>query len=67
VIPLNLSLKEKAVFVHRASPYTLMKNILYKLTPNQRLKRCLEKKEIKRVRSALHEGNARGHYALIPQ
>jgi hypothetical protein len=65
IIPSNLSSEGKTVFVHRAGPYTLIKNTLYKLTPDQRLKRCLEKREIKRVISALHEGNARDDYATF--
>jgi hypothetical protein len=65
IIPSNLSSEGKVVFAHRARPYTLIKNTLYKLTPDQRLKRYLEKREIQRVISALHEENAEGHYATL--
>ena len=62
--PHSMSPEQKAVFQHKVGPYTLIQGVLYKLTPDQKLKRCLEKREVPRVISALHEGNVGGHFAI---
>ena len=64
LFPRTMSVEQKSVFLHKVGPYTLIKNVLYKLTPDMKLKRCLERREIPRVISALHEGNAGGHFAV---
>lgn len=64
IFPPNLSPEQKAVFLHKIGPYTLRTGILYRLGPDQQLKRCLETKEIPRVIAAIHEEQLGGHYAV---
>jgi transposase InsO family protein len=64
VYPPGLNNEEKAVFLHKVGPYTLLKGVLFKTLPNQKLHRCLEDREINRVIAALHTEETGGHYAV---
>ncbi|CAM6093914.1 unnamed protein product [Calypogeia fissa] len=64
LLPEGLNREQQAVFLHKVGPYTIKEGVLYKQTPDQRLKRCLEKHEIQTVIQAMHEEEVGGHYAL---
>jgi transposase InsO family protein len=63
IFPDGLSPEARAVFLHKVGPYTLINGVLHKLSPDQKLKRCLELREIPRVLDAMHSGLSGGHYA----
>ena len=63
--PTGLSREEKSLFQHKVAPYTIIQGILFKLEADEKLKRCLEKKEQKQVMRALHFGPSGGHFAAI--
>jgi hypothetical protein len=60
----GLNLEQQTVFLHKASPYTIYKGVIYKLAPDHTFKRCLEKHEVPDVIEAMHTEESRGHYAL---
>lgn len=62
--PEGLDPEQKAVFMHKVGPYTLRNGILFKLSPDQKLKRCLEPNQVPKVISALHLEEAGGHFAV---
>ena len=64
IFPEGMNTEQKAIFVHKVGPYTLRKGVLYKLGADERLRRCLEVTEIRKVIQALHDGEPGGHYAL---
>ena len=63
-IPPGMTYEQKAVFVHNMAPFTLLHGVLHKLGPDLKLRRCLEKKEVRRVLEALHNDPEGGHFAL---
>lgn len=46
VFPPGLSVEEKIVFLHKVGPYTIIKGVLFKILPNQKLHCCLKTREI---------------------
>jgi hypothetical protein len=52
--PEGLTREEKAVFQQKVAPYTCIKGVLFKMGLDERLRRCLEKREINQVISAMH-------------
>lgn len=62
--PPNLSAEERAIFLHKVGPCTLVKGILLRIGPDQKLKRCLEGKEIPVITAALHAEEFGGHYVV---
>ncbi len=52
------------MFLSKAGSYTLIKGILHRVSPDLKLKRCLELHEIPKVILALHEGSSGGHFAI---
>ena len=64
LVPARLTAEQKAVFIHKAGPYTLIQGVLHKMGKDLRLRRCLEVSEIPKVISALHEDAPGGHFAV---
>ncbi|CAM6094694.1 unnamed protein product [Calypogeia fissa] len=62
-LPSEMNAEKGAVFLRQAAPYVLIKGVLHKHGADGRVRRCLEKNEIAMVMEALHESEARGHYA----
>lgn len=62
--PSGLTAEERIVFLHKVGPYTLVKGVLFKLSLDQKLKRCLEPFEVPKVIYALHTETSGGHYAV---
>ena len=62
--PKDMTKQQLSVFVHKAGPYTLINNVLHKLGPDEKLRRCLEPDEVLTVVSTLHEGIAGGHFGV---
>lgn len=63
--PEGLSREEKIIFQHRVAPYTMIREVLFRIGPDDQLRRCLETKHRKRVIRELHEGPAGGHFAVV--
>jgi hypothetical protein len=63
--PEQMSREEKEIFQRKAAPYTLIKGVLFKLGPDEVLRRCLEKPDRKKVIRALHAGSSGGHFAFV--
>jgi hypothetical protein len=62
--PEGLDPEQKAVFMHKVGPYTIQNGIFFQLTPDQKLKRCLEPKQVPKVNSALHLEDTGGHFVV---
>src|SRR5450759_702690 len=55
---------EKRMFIVKSSPYTLVQDILFKVGPDQKLRRCVNKKEALRVLHTFHSGEEGGHFGV---
>ena len=53
---------QQRMFVSRASPYTIIQNVLYKEGPDRKLRRCVTKEEALRVMHTFHSGEEGGHF-----
>ena len=62
-VPEGLNREEKSIFVHKAGPYTLVKNVLFKLGADDSIRRCVEEDEKQVIMEALHSGPSGGHFA----
>ena len=63
--PEGLNREEKSVFQSKVAPYSIIQGILFKMGADDTLRRCLEKKDRKRVMTALHSESSGGHFAAI--
>ena len=63
--PDQMNREEKEIFQRKVAPYTLIRGILFKLGPDDILRRCLELPERKKVIRALHAGSSGGHFAFV--
>ena len=63
--PENYSPEERVIFQQKAAPYTLIQGVLFKMGADDKLRRCLEKRERKQVMTALHFGSSGGHFAAV--
>ena len=61
----GLNREEKSVFQSKVAPYSIIQGILFKMGADDTLRRCLEKKDRKRVMTALHSESLGGHFAAI--
>ena len=61
--PEGLSREEKGVFQHRVAPYCIIRDVLFRIGADEKLRRCLEPKHRKTVIRSLHDGPAGGHFA----
>lgn len=59
----GLNREEKAIFQSKVAPYTLIREVLFKMGPGDQLRRCLEQTERRQVRKTLHSGPSGGHFA----
>lgn len=55
--------EQQAVFIHKAGPYQIQQEVLFKKMADERLCRCLEPSKVPRVITAMHTKDAGGHYA----
>ena len=62
-LPPGLNREEKSIFVHNAGPYTLVKDILFKVGADEKIRRCVEEDEKQTIMYALHFGPSGGHFA----
>ncbi|KAL3675122.1 hypothetical protein R1sor_025070 [Riccia sorocarpa] len=62
--PEDLDPQQRAVFVHKMGPYELKNGILFKMSPDEELRRCLESYEVGGVIESLHFEASGGHYAM---
>jgi hypothetical protein len=63
--PDHFTREEKEVFQWKVAPYSLIKGILFKVGPDEQLRRCLEESDRKKVIESLHSGNSGGHFASV--
>jgi len=63
--PAGMSREEKMVFQTKVAPFTLIRGVLFRMGPDDRLRRCLENPERKQVVRALHSGPSGGHFAAV--
>ena len=63
--PPGLTREEKMVFQTKVAPFTLIKGTLFRMGPNDQLRRCLEKPEHGKVVRALHLRPSGGHFAAV--
>ena len=63
--PKEFNREEKSVFQHRVAPYSIIKDVLFRMGADDRLRRCLEARYRTKVIRGLHEGPAGGHFASI--
>jgi len=61
--PENLSREEKSVFQHRVAPYFIVRDVLFRVGADEKIRRYLEPKFRRRVIRSLHDGPEGGHYA----
>lgn len=63
--PDGLTREEKMIFQTKVAPFTLIKGTLFRMGPDDQLRRCLEKPEQGKVVRALHSGPSGGHFAAV--
>jgi hypothetical protein len=61
--PEGLSREEKSVFQHRVAPYCMIREVLFRIGADEKLRRCLEPVHRKVVIRSLHDGPSGGHFA----
>eukprot|EP00253_Pinus_taeda_P019411 PITA_19411 len=61
--PRHLSSKEKSKIVRKSAPFTWIGGNLFKLGPNQVLRRCVREEEIFDILLTCHDGPYGGHFA----
>lgn len=62
-IPPNLSTKEKSKIVKNSAPYTWIGGNLFRLEPDQILRRCVREDKVFDILLACHDGSYGGHFA----
>lgn len=62
--PLHLSSKEKSKIVRKSAPFTWIEGNLFKLGPNQILRRCVREEEVFDILLTCHDGPCGGHFAV---
>ena len=55
--------EEKSVFLHKMAPFTLIKGTLSKMRIDDKIMRCVEPSDRKRIIEAMHSGPSGGHFA----
>ena len=63
--PDGFNREEKMVFQNTVAPFTLIRGVLFRMGPDDQLRRCLEEPERKQVMRALHAGPSGGHFAAV--
>ena len=53
------------IFQTKVAPFTLIKGTLFRMEPDDQLRRCLEKPKQGKVVRALHSGPSGGHFAAV--
>ena len=61
--PLHLSSKEKRRIVRKSTPFTWIGGNLFKLGPDQILRRCVREEEVFDILLTCHDGACGGHFA----
>eukprot|EP00253_Pinus_taeda_P029141 PITA_29141 len=61
--PPHLSSKEKSKIVRKNTPFTWIGGNLFKLDPNQILRRCVREEEVLDILLTCHDGPCGGHFA----
>eukprot|EP00253_Pinus_taeda_P029982 PITA_29982 len=61
--PPHLSSKEKSKIVRKSAPFTWMGGNLFKLGPDQILRRCVREEEVFDILLTCHDGPCGGHFA----
>ena len=64
--PIEFTKKQKKQLVVKAADFTLIAGHLYKLGPNEVLRRCVMPHEKKAIVREAHSGAAGGHFAGKP-
>lgn len=59
--PPNLSSREKRRIIRKRAPFTWIGGNLFKLGPDQILRRCIREEELFDILSACHDGPCGGH------
>lgn len=62
-IPPHLSSKEKRKIARKSAPFTWIGGNLFKLGPDQILRRCVRKEEVFDILLTCHDGPCGGHFA----
>ena len=60
--PPNLSSKEKGNIVRKSDPFTWIGGNLFKLRPDQILRRCVREEEVFDILLTYHDGPCEGHF-----
>ena len=60
--PPNFSSKEKSIIIRKTAPFTSIGDNLFKLGPNQILRRCVKEEEFFDILLACHDGCYAGHF-----
>jgi hypothetical protein len=61
--PPHLSSKEKSKIVRKSAPFTWIGGNLFKLGPDQILRRCVREEEVFDILLTCHDGPCGGHFA----
>eukprot|EP00253_Pinus_taeda_P028512 PITA_28512 len=61
--PPHLSSKEKSIIVRKSAPFTWIRGNLFKLGPDQILRRCVWEEEVFDILLTCHDGPYGGHFA----
>eukprot|EP00253_Pinus_taeda_P030312 PITA_30312 len=61
--PPHLSSKEKSKIVRKSAPFTWIRGNLFKLGPDQILRRCVREEEVFDILLTCHDGPCGGHFA----
>jgi len=59
----NLSSKEKSRIIRKSTPFTWIGGNLFKLGPDQILRRCVREEEVFDILMGCHDGPCGGHFA----
>eukprot|EP00253_Pinus_taeda_P003471 PITA_03471 len=62
-LPPHLSSKEKSRIMRKSAPFTWIRGNLFKLGPNQILRRCVREDEVFYILLTYHDGPYGGHFA----
>jgi len=62
--PPNFPSKEKSKIVRKSAPFTWIGGNLFKLGPDQILRRCVKEEEVFDILLTCHDGPCGGHFAV---
>ena len=62
--PPNLTRHQLSLFYQKIGPYTLVKGVLHKMGKDDKLRRCLETREVHKCLTMLHDEGPGGHYGV---